>query len=153
MAPTRCDLPQNNCLCYLFHGRYLFLQEPCPILARTKRPRAATRPARIQAAPNVPASRGDEQRIRLRYTTVIEATTTGYSAYAPDLPDGIATGSTVADTENAPREAIAFHLDSLHEDGLAISQPARVPAWPLLPQLLGHRVHRSALGRQQPGTA
>lgn len=59
----------------------------------------------------------------MRYAIVIEATTTGYSAYAPDLPGCIATGSTVSETENALREAIAFHLDGLREDGLAIPQP------------------------------
>ena len=59
----------------------------------------------------------------MRYAIVIEATATGYSAYAPDLPGCIATGSTVSETENALREAIAFHLDGLREDGLAIPQP------------------------------
>ncbi len=59
----------------------------------------------------------------MRYAIVIEATTTGYSAYAPDLPGCIATGPTVSETENALREAIAFHLDGLREDGLAIPQP------------------------------
>ena len=59
----------------------------------------------------------------MRYAIVIEATSTGYSAYAPDLPGCVATGSTVSETENALREAIAFHLDGLREDGLAIPQP------------------------------
>ena len=59
----------------------------------------------------------------MRYAIVIEATATGYSAYAPDLPGCIATGSTVSETENALREAITFHLDGLREDGLAIPQP------------------------------
>ncbi len=59
----------------------------------------------------------------MRYAIVIEPTTTGYSAYAPDLPGCIATGPTVSETENALREAIAFHLDGLREDGLAIPQP------------------------------
>jgi predicted RNase H-like HicB family nuclease len=45
---------------------------------------------------------------------------TNFSAYVPDLPGCVATGSTVAETEQAIREAIALHLEGLREDGSPI---------------------------------
>lgn len=56
----------------------------------------------------------------LRYLIVIEPTETGYSAYSPDLPGCIATGATQSETAAAMREAIAFHVDGLKEDGLPV---------------------------------
>lgn len=60
----------------------------------------------------------------MRYAIVIEKTENNYSAYVPDLPGCIATGSTVEEAESAMREAIAFHLDGLREDGMPIPQPS-----------------------------
>jgi predicted RNase H-like HicB family nuclease len=51
---------------------------------------------------------------------VIERTEDNYSAYVPDLPGCVATGATVAETEAAIREAIAFHIEGMQEDGLPI---------------------------------
>ena len=59
----------------------------------------------------------------MRYAVVIEQVGSNYSAYAPDLPGCIATGATVADVEREIREAIAFHLDGLREDGLDAPPP------------------------------
>ena len=56
----------------------------------------------------------------MRYAIVIERAETGFSAYVPDLPGCIATGATVEETEANIREAIAFHLEGLREDGLPI---------------------------------
>lgn len=56
----------------------------------------------------------------MRYAIVIEQTAANYSAYVPDLPGCIATGSSISDVEEQIREAIAFHLDGLREDGLPI---------------------------------
>ncbi len=58
----------------------------------------------------------------MRYAIVIEKAVGNYSAYVPDLPGCVATGSTVADAETAIREAIAFHLDGLRDDGAAIPE-------------------------------
>jgi predicted RNase H-like HicB family nuclease len=58
---------------------------------------------------------------------VLEAVGDNYSAYAPDLPDCIATGATVLEAETAIRAAIGFHLDGLRADGLPIPPgPSRV---------------------------
>jgi predicted RNase H-like HicB family nuclease len=56
----------------------------------------------------------------MRYAIVIEQAEGNFSAYVPDLPGCVATGATVEDTEQAIREAIAFHLDGLREDGQPI---------------------------------
>jgi predicted RNase H-like HicB family nuclease len=60
----------------------------------------------------------------MRYAIVIEKAEGNYSAYAPDLPGCIATGSTVEEAEAQIREAIQFHLEGLREDGLPIPAPS-----------------------------
>ena len=60
----------------------------------------------------------------MRYAIVIEKAEGNYSAYVPDLPGCVATGSTVAEVEAEIREAIEFHLDGMREDGLAIPAPS-----------------------------
>ena len=60
----------------------------------------------------------------MRYAIVIEKAENTYSAYAPELPGCVATGTTVEETESQIREAIEFHLDGLREDGAPITQPA-----------------------------
>ena len=56
----------------------------------------------------------------MRYAIVIEAAGDNFSAYVPDLPGCIATGSTVEETERQIREAIEFHLEGLRADDLPI---------------------------------
>lgn len=58
--------------------------------------------------------------LQVRYAIVIEAAGSNYSAYVPDLPGCVATGSTIAETEQSIREAIAFHLEGLRADNLPI---------------------------------
>jgi predicted RNase H-like HicB family nuclease len=47
-----------------------------------------------------------------------------FSAYVPDLPGCIATGSTVDEVEIAIREAIEFHLEGMKEDGALPPPPS-----------------------------
>ena len=56
----------------------------------------------------------------MEYAIVIEKAENNYSAYVPDLPGCIATGTTVAEVENEIREAIEYHHDGMREDGMAI---------------------------------
>jgi len=59
-----------------------------------------------------------------QYAAVFEKTSTGWSAYVPDLPGlGIA-ASSLDEAKTLLREAIDFHLEGLREDGLAIPEPA-----------------------------
>lgn len=58
-----------------------------------------------------------------RYLIVMEDTTTGYSAYSPDLPGCVATGATEADVKQKMREAIEFHVAGLREQGEPVPEP------------------------------
>jgi predicted RNase H-like HicB family nuclease len=60
----------------------------------------------------------------MRYAIVIEKAQGNYSAYVPDLPGRVATGATVAELEAEIREAIAFHVEGLREDGLPVPSPS-----------------------------
>jgi predicted RNase H-like HicB family nuclease len=62
----------------------------------------------------------------MRYAVVIERAESNFSAYVPDLPGCVTTGDTLEDVERNIREAIAFHLDGLREDGLPIPVPSTV---------------------------
>lgn len=59
-----------------------------------------------------------------RYAIVVEKAETNFSAYVPDLPGCVATGSTVEVTEQRLREAIEVHLAGMLEDGIPIPEPS-----------------------------
>jgi predicted RNase H-like HicB family nuclease len=58
-----------------------------------------------------------------RYLVIVEGSDGSFSAYSPDLPGCIAAGDTRQETLELMREAIAFHLEGLHEDGQPIPPP------------------------------
>jgi predicted RNase H-like HicB family nuclease len=59
----------------------------------------------------------------MKYAVIIEAGERNYSAYVPDLPGCIATGQTLEEVKQVMREAIAFHLEGLREEGLPVPEP------------------------------
>jgi predicted RNase H-like HicB family nuclease len=59
----------------------------------------------------------------MKYAVVIEKANGNYSAYVPDLPGCVATGATLEDVKALIRDAIAFHLEGLQAEGLAIPEP------------------------------
>ena len=59
----------------------------------------------------------------MHYTVVIEEGPEGYSAYVPDLPGCIAAAATRDELSQLIREAIAFHIEGLREDGLPVPEP------------------------------
>jgi predicted RNase H-like HicB family nuclease len=59
----------------------------------------------------------------MKYAVVIEKAEDNYSAYVPDLPGCVSTGDSVADIQRNIREAIAFHLEGMREDGEHIPEP------------------------------
>ena len=62
-----------------------------------------------------------------RYLIVIEgAEGENFSAYAPDLPGVVATGTTEAECEREMRDAIEFHLEGLRASGQAIPEPSHL---------------------------
>lgn len=62
----------------------------------------------------------------MRYAVVIEKAEGNYSAYVPDLPGCVATGTTREEVEREIREAIRLHLQGLKEDGLSIPEPTSI---------------------------
>lgn len=65
-----------------------------------------------------------------RYLIVIEGDgRTNYSAYSPDVPGVAATGATREECEREMREALAFHLEGLREDGDPIPPPSSTSSY------------------------
>jgi len=58
-----------------------------------------------------------------RYLIVIEKTSTGYSAYSPDLLGCVSTGTTIEEVKENMKEAIQFHLEGMKEEGYPIPIP------------------------------
>jgi predicted RNase H-like HicB family nuclease len=59
----------------------------------------------------------------MRYLIVIEETSTGFSAYSPDLPGCVATGATREETEKSMKQAVEFHLEGMREEQLDVPEP------------------------------
>ena len=59
----------------------------------------------------------------MKYLIILEKTSTGHSAYSPDLPGCVSAGNTAEETEANMREAIEFHIEGMREEGLSIPIP------------------------------
>jgi predicted RNase H-like HicB family nuclease len=64
-----------------------------------------------------------------RYLVIIEETTTGYSAFLPDIPGCIATAETREEVEQAMRDGVQFHLETLRESGEPVPPPRSSAAY------------------------
>lgn len=60
----------------------------------------------------------------MRYAVVIEKAEGNYSAYVPDLSGCVATGASIEEVGAEIREAIAFHIEGLREEGSLIPIPS-----------------------------
>ncbi|HUE01726.1 MAG TPA: type II toxin-antitoxin system HicB family antitoxin [Bryobacteraceae bacterium] len=58
-----------------------------------------------------------------RYPVVIEPTSTGYSAFSPDVPGCAAAGDTEEETRQKFREALTAHFEIMREIGEPIPEP------------------------------
>ncbi|MFY9821690.1 MAG: type II toxin-antitoxin system HicB family antitoxin [Thermoanaerobaculia bacterium] len=67
-----------------------------------------------------------------KFLVVIERASANFSAYSPDLPGCIATGSTREEVEANMYEAIQMHLEGLKEDGLPIPESESTAEYVLL---------------------
>ena len=65
----------------------------------------------------------------MKYLIVVEKTETGFSAYSPDLLGCVATGATEEETEANMKEAIAFHVEGLKQEGFPVPQPSTKSAY------------------------
>ena len=61
--------------------------------------------------------------MKLTYAVVYERTPNNYSAYLPDLPGCVGAGATRDEARENIREAAAFHIEGLQEDGEPIPEP------------------------------
>ncbi|WP_165233639.1 type II toxin-antitoxin system HicB family antitoxin [Aquisphaera insulae] len=60
----------------------------------------------------------------MKYLIVLEPTSTGYSAYSPDLDGCVAAAEGREETIALMREAISFHLECLAEAGETAPEPS-----------------------------
>lgn len=79
----------------------------------------------VLAAGNVGQKIGIKKKL-MRYAVVIEKGETSYGAYVPDLPGCVAVAESLAEVRSLIKEAIAFHLEGLQEDGCSIPEPASI---------------------------
>jgi predicted RNase H-like HicB family nuclease len=58
-----------------------------------------------------------------RYALVVEPTSTGYSAFSPDVPGCAAVGDTPEETRKNLQEALMAHFEVMREIGEPIPEP------------------------------
>jgi predicted RNase H-like HicB family nuclease len=91
------------------------------------------RPSEFEQLPFPANSRRDDTKnavraprqsagILKRYSIVIEETGSGYAAYSPDLPGCVSATGPRLEIEKNIKEAVAFHLAGLREEGQAIPE-------------------------------
>jgi predicted RNase H-like HicB family nuclease len=59
----------------------------------------------------------------MKHLIIYEKTSTGYSAYVPDLPGCVAASFSLEETANPMRRAVELHLESMRTDGDPIPEP------------------------------
>ena len=59
----------------------------------------------------------------MRYLVIVEETATGFSAYSPDLPGCVRTGSTREEAQHLITDAMSFHVEGMRAEGLAVPEP------------------------------
>jgi predicted RNase H-like HicB family nuclease len=59
----------------------------------------------------------------MRYLVIVEERATGFSAYAPDVPGCVATGSTRAEVEREAEGALSLHFEGLRATGFDVPGP------------------------------
>lgn len=69
----------------------------------------------------------------MKFLIILEKTDTGYSAFSPDLAGCVATGRTEEETMGLMKEAIAFHLEGMREEGLPLLSPTMQTAYVEVP--------------------
>jgi len=70
----------------------------------------------------------------MKYAIIYEKTGTGYSAYAPDLPGCIATGTSLELTKKRMGKAVEIHLAAMDADGDPIPEPTTQAAYVEMPR-------------------
>lgn len=60
----------------------------------------------------------------MKFLVVVEQGKQGWGAHVPDLPGCIAAGETREEALRLIREAIAFHIEGMHEAGETVPSPS-----------------------------
>ncbi len=59
----------------------------------------------------------------MKVLIVVERTSTGFSAFSPDIAGCMATGATREEVERSITEAVEYHLEALRAEGQAVPAP------------------------------
>lgn len=62
------------------------------------------------------------------YPLVLQKVSDGYTVFVPDVPGCYSAGDTFSEALSNAREAIAFHIEGMLEDGEDIPQPTAIEA-------------------------
>jgi predicted RNase H-like HicB family nuclease len=60
----------------------------------------------------------------MKYLVIYERSSTGWGAYAPDLPGLGVAGETLDEVKDLIREAMEFHVDGMRKHGDPIPDPS-----------------------------
>ena len=60
----------------------------------------------------------------MKYLVIYEKSTTGWGAYAPDLPGLGVAGTSLDEVKELIREAVEFHLEGMRRHGDPIPSPS-----------------------------
>ena len=60
----------------------------------------------------------------MEFVVILEKGQGSFGAYLPDLPGRVAVGETKEEVLRLIREAIAFHIDGMRQEGLTIPEPS-----------------------------
>lgn len=64
-----------------------------------------------------------------RYALVIEPTSTGYSAFSPDVPGCASVGDTEEEARRNFQDALGAHFETMREIGEPIPEPRTLVDW------------------------
>ena len=64
----------------------------------------------------------------IHFLVIFEQTSSGFSAYSPDFPGCIATGSTHEEVEKNMLEAVRFHIEGMKIEKLPIPNSSKATA-------------------------
>lgn len=59
-----------------------------------------------------------------KFLVLYEKSSTGFGAYAPDLPGCVAVGRSIDETRRLMATAMGMHLSAMREDGDPIPEPS-----------------------------
>lgn len=75
----------------------------------------------------------------MQYASFIHKDSAGYGVSFPDFPGCVAVGETLDEAVRQGREALAFHVEGLSEDGAPIPTPCSIDAIKSDPELADWR--------------